>query len=337
MLPSTEPAARRGPPSYRKKHPCIDEALIALIQDEIAGDPITGKRWIRRSLAKLQRALAQQGLKTNVMTIHRLLRKQGIHPKSNVKHLTPRPHPDRDLQFQYIQRRRRRFTASGWPILSVDCKKKELIGPFKNPGRVWSEHAPEVYSTDFPDDAVCKVTPYGVYDVTCNEGHVYVRVGGEPPDFTVAAIAHWWRHTGRRRYLTAPHLLILADGGGGNSAQSRRWKQQLQIQLADAFGLLVTVCHFPPGASKWNPIEHRLFSQISQTWAGTPLTSVDVVMSAIRATKTTTGLTVRATRFRRVFLSGVTVTDAQMAGLVLRKHRTCPQWNYTITPRKNGK
>jgi hypothetical protein len=310
---------------------------MELIRNEIAGDPVTGVRWVRRSLAKLQRALAGRGLDTNLMTIRRLLRKHGIRPKSNVKHLTPRPHPDRDRQFRYIQRQRRQFAARGWPILSVDCKKKEIIGPFKNAGRVWCDAPPEVYSTDFPSDAVCKISPYGVYDVTAHDAHVYVRVGGEPPDFTVAAIAHWWRTIGRARYPTAPCVLILADCGGGNSAESRRWKQQLQRQLADAFRLAVTVCHYPPGASKWNSIEHHVFSQISQTWAGTPLTSIDVAIAAIRATRTTSGLTVGVTRFRRAFAANVTVTDAEMKRLQLRRHHICPQWNYTLTPRKKGR
>ena len=285
----------------------------------------------------MQRALVHAGYRVSRATIRRLLHALGIRPKTNVKRLAPRQHPDRDRQFRYIRAQRRRFVASEWPVLSVDCKKKELIGPFKNPGRVWSRTAPAVYATDFPGDAICKATPYGIYDVGANTGHVYVGTLGESADLAVAALVHWWQHVGRRRYPTARQVLILADGGGSNGARRQRWKQQLQVRLADPLGLTITVCHYPPGASKWNPIEHRLFSQISETWAGTPLTSLQVLLDGIRRTTTATGLRVTATLFTRRFPKGVKVTKREMASLAITKHVTCPQWNYTIKPRLIGK
>ena len=329
--------ARRGAPTRRKKVPGLAAALIALVEDEVAGDPCTRRRWIRRSLTKLQRALARAGYRVSRATIRRLLQDRGIRPKTNVKRLAPRQHVDRDRQFRYIRAQRRRFATHGWPVLSVDCKKKELIGPFKYPGRVWCRTAPAVYATDFPGDALCKATPYGIYDVGANTGHVYVGTQGESTDMAVAALAHWWRHIGRHRYPTARQVLILADGGGSNGSRVRRWKQQLQVRLADPLGLTLTVCHYPPGASKWNPIEHRLFSQISQTWAGTPLMSLQVLLEGIRRTKTATGLQVTATLFTRRFPKGVKVTAREMASLAITKHVTCPQWNYTIEPHLSGK
>jgi hypothetical protein len=232
---------------------------------------------------------------------------------------------------------RRRFEAAGLPVISVDTKKKELIGPFKNAGRIWCATAPAVNTHDFPTDADAKAVPYGIYDPQHNRGYVYVGSSHDTPDFAVTAIVRWWRQFGRRAYPSASHLLILADSGGSNGCHPRRWKQQLQRRLVDAFALTVTVCHFPRGASKWNPIEHRLFSQISQTWAGTPLTSLDLAVHFIERTTTTTGLTVYATRLDGNFPTKLFVTDEEMVTLSIEHHKTCPRWNYTIRPRSNGK
>jgi hypothetical protein len=308
-----------------------------LIRDEVAGDPRSGRCWVRRSLAKLAAALRRSGRTIYRHTIRRLLRKHGIRLRSDVKHLTPRPHADRDRQFRYLVAQRRRFEAAGWPVISVDTKKKELIGRFKNPGRLWCAHPPEVYTHDFPRDADAKAVPYGVYDVGRNRGYVFVGTSGDTPDFAVAALVRWWRVAGRTAYPHAPHLLILADAGGSNGYRPRRWKHQLQHRLADAAGVAITVCHYPPGASKWNPIEHRLFSQISQTWAGIPLTSLDLVVELIGRTTTTTGLRVAAVRLDGHFPTGLSVSDAEMASLKITRHKTCPRWNYTIEPRSSGK
>jgi hypothetical protein len=330
-----QPGAGR-PPSEKKK-PQIEDVLLDLVRDEVAGDPSTGVLWVRRSLAKLQRALARRGFHVGILVVRRLLRKHNIHARSNVKHLTPREHPSRDRQFRYIKSIQRRFDVAGDPIISVDTKKKELIGRFKNAGRIYSAAPPEVNAHDFPADADAKAIPYGVYDPQANDGVVYVGSSGNTPDFAVAAIRHWWKEIGRFRYPAQRRLLILADSGGSNSYRARRWKQQLQVRLADPFGLEVTVCHYPTGASKWNPVEHRLFSQISETWAGTPLTSMAVLLDAIRHTTTMTGLRVRAYLLPGVYATGRKVTKEEMAKLSVEKHNICPQWNYTIKPRSKRK
>lgn len=299
---------------------------------------MTRRRWIRHSLRKLEHALARTGHRLGRTAIRRILRAHDIRPKGNVKHLTPRPHPDRDRQFQHIQKQQRRFARAGWPVVSVDTKKKELIGLFKNAGRAWNRHPPEVYSHDFPGDAHVKAVPYGIYDPYTNHGAIFVGLSGDTPDFAVTALVRWWQQIGRRRYPTARRLLVLADGGGSNGYRPRRWKQQLQARVVDAFGLTVTVCHYPPGASKWNPIEHRLFSQISQTWAGLPLSSIELMIDALRATTTATGLRVTVTLIPGEFPRKRTVSRAEWEALRIQRHKTCPQWNYTILPRrKNGK
>lgn len=313
------------------------KALDAVLADEVGGDPAGSRRWTWRSLRKLCAAVARHGATVSPGTLRRLLRARGISPRANRKRLEPRVHPDRDRQFRYIQRLRRHFVARGWPILSADCKKKELIGRFKNPGRTWRRQPHDVLTHDFPTDAAYKAIPYGVYDVGRGDGHVYVGLDRETADLAVAAIAAWWRRTGRTRYPAAPRLLLLVDGGGGNDARSRRFKHQLQRQVADRFGVAITVCHYPPGASKWNPIEHRMFSQISQTWAGTPLESLALVLDAIRKTRTRMGLRLGATLWWRRFPRGLTASDEEMASLALRRHRVLPHWNYTLKPRKNGK
>ena len=294
-------------------------------------------KWVRRSLEKLQNELERRGLHVGRNVIRRLLRKHGIAPKSNVKHLSPKEHPDRDRQFEYIKGQRRRFQNRQLPIISVDAKKKELIGPFKNPGRVWTLDAPQVYTYDFPSDAQGKAIPFGIYDPSRNEGYVYVQSDADTADFAVEAILRWWKAHGRRHYPSAKELLILADGGGSNGYRSRRWKQQLQTRLVDPYGIAVTVCHYPPGASKWNPVEHRLFSQISQTWAGIPLTSLELILELIRATKTKTGLIVHAEYVAGRFPLQQEVLDKEMASLLIQRHSVCPLWNYTIMPRKTGK
>lgn len=228
------------------------------------------------------------------------------------------------------------FECLEWPIISVDTKKKELVGRFYNPGQVWCEESSAVSIYDFPSTALGKAVPYGIYDVTANDAHVYVGQSADTPQFAVDAIARWWTTTGGMRYPDAPAVLILADGGGSNGYRPRLWKQQLQVKLADAFGLAVTVAHYPTGASKWNPIEHRVFSQISRSWAGIPLTSWQVVLEGIRRTRTKTGLQVQASLIEEVYQTGIKVSNKDMAALSLEHHPICPQWNYSISPRKRG-
>ena len=266
-------------------------------------------------------------------TIRRLLNKEKIRPKSNIKRLHPKPHPDRDRQFKYLISQRDAFLQAGWPCISVDAKKKELIGLFYNRGTQWRENALAVNTHDFPSYAEGKATPYGIYDLTQNTGYVAVGKSADTPEFAVDAIVWWWQHFGTERYPNAPELLLLADAGGSNGCRPRRWKEQLQLKIADAFELPVTVCHYPTGASKWNPIEHRLFSQITRAWAGTPLTSYDILLDGLRETKTTTGLNVQATIFDKSYEKGLSVSDEEMKMLIIQKHHTCPNWNYTIRPR----
>jgi hypothetical protein len=251
--------------------------------------------------------------------------------QANRKRFTGPPHPDRDTQFHYIQAIREEFLNAGLPVISVDTKKKELIGDFKNAGRRWRDSSVEVHAHDFRKDARCIAAPYGVYDIGRNHGSVYVGTSADTPEFAVGAIRHWWRRQGARHY---PHgrLLILADAGGSNNCRSRLFKREIQERLADAFQLEVTLCHYPTGASKWNPVEHRLFGPISCQWAAEPLRSLDVMLELIRDTKTNTGLRVCATTTAKRFRKGIQVSNAEMSAIRIHRHETCPVWNYTIQP-----
>lgn len=312
----------------------MNKELDQLLEPEIAGNPETGLLWVRQSLQKLCKAIRQQsGISICCETLRRLLKKRQISLKSNVKRLHPKPHPDREQQFQIIIDKRNEFVRKKQPIISVDTKKKELLGHFANRGKQWCKKADDVLMYDFPSYADGKAVPYGIYDVTHNRGYVAVGNSADTPQFAVDAIVWWWRSFGSTLYPEAKSVLILADGGGSNGYRPRRWKQQLQEKLSDAFGLHVTICHYPTGASKWNPIEHRLFSQISRTWAGTPLTSMDVVMQALKNTTTATGLVVEAVLFEREYEKGLSASDDEMKSLNITKHSICSQWNYTFQPR----
>ncbi len=302
----------------------------------VAGEPQSEKRWLRQSLTKIQTGLQKQSVTLSRETIRRLLHKHKIRPRSNVKRLHPKPHPDREAQFQYIQKQKEAFQRTGWPVISVDTKKKELIGSFYQRGQQWSQDAVAVNTHDFPSYADGRAVPYGIYDIRRNLGYVAVGQSADTPEFAVDAICWWWQAFGQEQYPDTPELLILADGGGSNSYRSRRWKQLLQEKIVDAFGISVTVCHYPPGASKWNPIEHRLFSQISRTWRGTPLTSFEILLDGIRKTTTQTGLRVEATLVEKPYEKGLSASDKEMDLLMIEKHATCPSWNYTIRPRKKG-
>ena len=267
------------------------------------------------------------------MTVRRLLKQQEYRLTSNVKRLTGPPHPDRDKQFQYIQTQIEKFLKADLPVISADSKKKELIGNFKNPGRSWCKQSESVNAHDFPQDAIGRAVPYGIYNLNHNCGHVYVGKSADTPEFAVEAIASWWQTAGRTAFPTAKRLLILCDAGGSNSYRSRVWKQKLQSLLADQLGLEVTVCHYPCGASKWNPVEHKLFSYISINWAGKPLRSFETMLDYIRATTTETGLQVEAHLIERNYEKGIKVSDQDMQQLNIERHTTCPDWNYTLKPR----
>jgi hypothetical protein len=312
-------------------------SLQELVEPETAGEPTSEQKWVRSSLRQLSARLSEQGHAASPPTVGRLLRGLDYALHVNAKQREARAaHPERDAQFTYLAQQRQEFAAAGQPIISVDTKKKELIGNFKNAGQAWSREAATVNVHDFRQDALGRAVPYGLYDVTRNCGTVCVGQSGDTPRFAVAVIARWWTEEGRAAYPGAAHLLILADAGGSNGCQPRRWKQQLQEQVSDRFGLTVTVCHYPTGCSKWNPIEHRLFSQISINWAGQPLRTWETLLAYVRGTTTSTGLTVRAYLTDQVYDTGEAVADAEMARLNLERHTVCPTWNYTIRPRRGG-
>jgi len=309
-------------------------ALQELVEPLTAGDPMSEQKWVRASLRYLSRHLGEAGHPASPPTVRRLLDARGYRLHANTKQLEAgAAHPDRDRQFQYIAAQRQAFSAVGRAQISVDTKKKELIGRFKNAGRVWSQAAEAVNAHDFRQEALGRAVPYGIYDLTHNRGTVYVGQSADTPRFAVDMLARWWIDEGQAAFPEARELLILADGGGSNSARSRVWKQQLQDQLCDRYGLAVTVCHYPPGCSKWNPIEHRLFGPISLNWAGQPLATWDTLLGSLRGTTTATGLTVRAALHDGSYQTGERVSDAEVDTLNLTRHDICPIWNYTLRPR----
>lgn len=312
----------------------IEAALLDLVAAETAGDPMNEHKWVRSSLRSLSERLSQSGHAISAPTTRRLLKAHDYSLRVNAKEKDPRSQPpERDAQFRYIETQKQDFMASGDPIISVDTKKKELIGNFKNAGQAWRQEVDAVNVHDFLSDSQGRVSPYGLFDVQRNEGAVYVGLSADTPEFAVQAIARWWHDHGAHVYPQATRLLILADGGGSNGYRPRLWKEQLQSQLSDALGLSLTVCHYPTGCSKWNPIEHRLFSQISINWAGQPLRTLETMLGLIRGTTTQTGLQVSAHLLEGLFETGKKVSDVVMKTLNLTRHAICPRWNYTIRPR----
>jgi hypothetical protein len=303
-----------------------------LLVEETAGDPISGLKWTHKSLRKIQQALDKQGYVISPPTISRLLGARDYSLRVNHKRLAGKQSPGRDQQFAYIVRWRQAYLRRGWPVISVDTKKRELIGNFKNAGKEWRQHPREVSMYDFPSAAQGKVIPYGVYDVGRNHGFMSVGTSRDTPEFAVASIRAWWLSVGQTAYPAQRHLLIEADCGGSNGNRRRVWKARLQ-DLADEFGLIITVTHYPTGASKWNPIEHRMFNLISGNWAGKPLDSYETVLNYIRTTTSAKGFRCQARLDTTIYEKGVTVSDAEFARLCLRPHKRFPQWNYTIYPR----
>jgi hypothetical protein len=291
------------------------------------------RRWLNCRLIDIQEHLDEQEHGVSLPVISRLLKQNDYSLKANVKQTEGKRHPDRNQQFEYIREQQTVQQAKGQPVISVDTKKKELVGDFKNPGQVWCQTPEQVKAHDFPSEAVGRAVPYGIYDLQHNRGTVYIGQSADTPTFAVDNIAHWCRTEMPERFPEATHLMIEADCGGSNGYRSRVWRRDLQEKVADALGLTVTVCHYPTGTSKWNPIEHRLFSEISKTWAGCPLRSYDQVVHYIRDTKTETGLTVYAHLVTETYEKGVKVPDAEMDALRIQSHDVCPQWNYTIYPR----
>lgn len=292
-----------------------------------------GLRWTHKTTRNLAAALNRRRVGISHVTVGRLLHEMKYSLRTNRKRLAKTNDPDRDRQFRLLARRRSRFEREKWPIISIDCKKKELLGNFKNPGRTWRRDARDVLDHDFPSWADGRAIPFGIYDIANNKGFVVVGISRETSTFIVNAIRSWWMAEARNKYSGATRLAIECDCGGGNGPRLWAWKVGLQ-RLADEFGLTITVGHYPPGASKWNPIEHRMFSLISTNWAGEPLTSYEVILNYIRATRSTTGFRCRATLDKTYYPKKTPVTDEQKAFVQALPHQVLPKWNYTIRPQQ---
>ncbi|MEX5637277.1 ISAzo13 family transposase [Parafrankia sp. FMc2] len=326
-------SAGAGRRLLREKDPRLVGALLALVEPDQRGDPESALRWTVKSTRALAAELTRQGHQVGADTVARLLKQEGFSLQGTSRTTEGTRHPDRDGQFRYINDRVREFTAAGQPVLSVDTKKKEVLGDYAVAGREWHRTGQPVpvRTHDFPEKNAPKAVPYGVYDLAADTGWVAVGCDGDTAAFAVATLRRWWDGEGRHRYPQANKLLITADAGGANGYRVRAWKTGL-ADFAHTAGLEVTVCHFPPGTSKWNSIEHRLFSRISINWRGRPLTSHEVVVNTIGATTTRTGLTVHAEFDPGAYPTGLVVPDEVMATLPLTAHDWHGQWNYTLRP-----
>lgn len=307
------------------------KALAELLQDATAGDPITGLRWTRKTSTKLSRELKRRGYRVGPDTVRRLMDQLGYCLRVNRKRQNKKHEPERDQQMRYLVRKRQEFKRAGFPVISVDAKQRELVGNFKNPGRSYRQKALEVLESDYPSLAEGIAIPYGIYDLARNEALLVVGTSHQTPQFAVAAIRRWWIRHGHNHYAHKHHLLIEADCGGANGNRCWLWKLGLQ-HLADEFGLTIMVTHLPTSASKWNPIEHRVFCHIEANWAGQPLIDYETVLKFIRTTRTQTGLCLRAHLDKKTYPTGLKITQEQKAWINLRSCRVRSRWNYTITP-----
>jgi hypothetical protein len=333
-----EPLGRvRRPGGGRKRvadlDPGLRPALLALVEPDTRGDPMSRLRWTTKSTRKLAAGLTGQGHRISADTVADVLREEGFSLQGNAKTIEGKQSPDRDAQFRYISGQVAGHLADGQPVISVDTKKKEKVGNFANSGAEWEPggRPVRVRDHDFPDKETGKAIPYGIYDVAANAGWVNVGTDGDTAAFAVESVRRWWQAVGKPGYPGATRLLITADAGGSNGYRTRAWKAGLAALAAQA-GLDITVSHFPPGTSKWNKIEHRLFSAISMNWRGRPLTSHEVIVQTIAATTTRTGLTVKAELDTGLYPTGVKVSDQQMAALPITRHHFHHDWNYTLHP-----
>jgi transposase len=325
--------AGAGRRRLRDSDPGLVDALLALVEPDQRGDPESALRWTTKSTRNLAAELTRQGHRVGPDTVAALLKQEGFSLQATSRTSEGARHPDRDAQFRYINDRVEEFTAAGQPVVSVDTKKKEVLGDYAVAGREWHRagRPVRVRAHDFPEKDAHKAVPYGIYDLAADTGWVVVGCDGDTAAFAVATLRRWWEGEGRHRYPAATRLLITADAGGANGYRVRAWKTEL-ADFAHATGLKVTVCHFPPGTSKWNKIEHRLFSRISTNWRGRPLTSHEVVVNTIGSTATRTGLTVHAELDPGAYPTGVTVAEEVMAALPLTAHDWHGAWNYTLRP-----
>jgi len=313
--------------------PDLLQAVDDLVEPTTRGDPESPLRWTCKSTRHLAAELQRQGYHIGDRKVADLLHQMRYSLQANAKTIEGTQHPDRNAQFEYLNAQARAFLRQGLPVISVDTKKKELVGNFKNAGREWQPQGqPEkALVHDFEDKELGKVIPYGVYDVGKNSGWVSVGMDHDTSDFAIDSILSWWEHMGRKNYPEATELLIMADAGGSNGTRSRLWKMGVQ-RLAHAAGLGITVCHFPPGTSKWNKIEHRMFSFITQNWRGRPLVSYETIVNLIGGTKTSTGLRVKAKLSRKKYPTGIKVPDSEFAKINLRPAKFHGEWNYSILP-----
>lgn len=325
----------RGEGGGRKKQEEHDPSLQADLEAHLdpKGDPMSLVRWTTKSVAKLAKTLASQGHQIGETALRKRLHAMGYSLRANKKTIEGTSHEDRDAQFQHIKQACEQFERNGDAIISVDCKKKELVGDFKNNGREWQAKGEETHVNvyDYLSQADGKAIPYGIYDVVHNQGFVNVGIDHDTAQFAVESIQRWWQQVGKTLYPEKTHLLITADGGGSNGSRLRLWKRELQ-RLANETGLSITVCHFPPGTSKWNKIEHRLFSYISMNWRGKPLTCLETIIELISHTTTEQGLSVIAIKDSNTYPTGIKVSDQEINALHMTKDAFHGEWNYTLKP-----
>jgi hypothetical protein len=331
-------AAGGGRKPLTESQPGLEEALDALVEPVTRGDPMSQLRWTTKSVQNLAGALVVLGFTVSGMTVYNMLRGMGYSLQGTSKALEGSGHPDRDDQFRYIAALVGRLQAAGQPVVSCDAKKKEQVGQYANAGREWQPKGQPVpvRDHDFPDPNMPKATPYGVYDIAGNEGWVCVGLSADTAEFAVNSLRTWWHKMGRDAYPNARELLVTVDAGGSNGSRNRLWKK-LITEFALAEGLEITVCHFPPGTSKWNKIEHRMFSQITMNWRGRPLESYEAVVSLIASTTTSKGLRVGAALDDSVYQKGIKVSDKELAELPIYPHLFHGDWNYTVGGSENDK
>jgi len=321
-----------GRKTKNQEYPQFSAILDKLSEDHLAGDPMSSRKSVRKSLNWFKKALGRRGISVSRSTLRTYLCRKKISLKSNMKSVDHRRHPSREKQFKYISRKIIEFFKADLPIISVDTKKKEQIGLFNRIGRLWRKSFRKVFTYDFPSLGIGKLVPYGIYDLKNNFGYMFCSLSSDTPQFAVEMVVHWWREFGQLLYPDKKELLILCDGGGSNGYRPHGWKIELQKQLAAEFGLTIRICHYPTGCSKFNPIERKLFSFISINWAGEPLDSVEKALSYIESTETETGLQVKAIYIEKAYKKGVKYSKSEINELKIRRSRVLPNWNYTLLP-----
>lgn len=334
LTPDRQRKPGGGRRSREEEQPDLIEALDALVEPVSRGDPMSPLRWTCKSTRVLAEELKAHGFVVSSSTVGRLLKSQGYSLQSNRKTIEGKQHPDRNAQFEHIARRVKARQRRGEPAISIDTKKKEPLGNMKNPGKTYRRKGQprKVKTHDFPDKELGKAVPYGVYDLAHNEAGVSVGIGHDTAEFAVASIRRWWKRLGRKRYASPRRLLITADCGGSNRPRCRMWLWKLQ-RFADETGMILEVCHYPPGTSKWNKIEHRLFCHITRNWQGVPLETMEIVVNLIGSTTTQEGLEVHAWLDHHKYATGVTVDDTDFAEIHIKRHKFHGDWNYEIHPR----